>query len=152
MTGDMFLPEVINKLSMCQNINWQFLIHYITKGPSADCHNRKVKNGAKSVLWYVKGEYKGEWIYNSVESELKGSEGTEKTNEYHKWGQTISGQLNLLKGFAFPGMTICDPFVGAGSSAIASYIKGCKFIGSDIDPDCLKITRGRLIKETEMNK
>lgn len=37
----------------------------------------------------------------------------------------------MLTGSVEPGMTVCDPFVGSGSAAIAALGAGCTFVGSD---------------------
>ncbi len=38
----------------------------------------------------------------------------------------------MLAGSAEPGMTVCDPFVGSGSAAIAALRGGCTFVGADV--------------------
>jgi site-specific DNA-methyltransferase (adenine-specific) len=42
-----------------------------------------------------------------------------------------------------PGYVVCDPFVGAGASAIAALKAGCSFIGGDLSPRAVEITRWR---------
>ena len=44
------------------------------------------------------------------------------------------------------GAIVCDPFIGSGSSAIASLKSGCYFIGSDVSPKACGITRNRIKK------
>jgi len=39
---------------------------------------------------------------------------------------------------------VCDPFMGSGSSAIASIKQGCSFIGTDISPEAFKLSRQRV--------
>lgn len=50
----------------------------------------------------------------------------------------------MLEASAEPGFTVCDPFCGSGSSGVASLRAGCDFIGADIDPRAVKISRTRL--------
>src|ERR1700681_424161 len=50
----------------------------------------------------------------------------------------------MLEASAEPGFTVCDPFCGSGSSGVASLRVGCDFIGADIDPRAVKISRTRL--------
>ncbi len=49
----------------------------------------------------------------------------------------------MLAGSAEPGMTVCDPFVGSGSSAVAALRAGCEVVAADIDPRAVRITRER---------
>jgi len=41
--------------------------------------------------------------------------------------------VDLIERITKPGQLICDPFVGGGTTAIASMITNRKFIGCDID-------------------
>src|ERR1700682_612691 len=50
----------------------------------------------------------------------------------------------MLEASAEPGFTVCDPFCGSGSSGVASLQLGCDFIGADIDPRAIEISRKRL--------
>jgi site-specific DNA-methyltransferase (adenine-specific) len=42
-----------------------------------------------------------------------------------------------------PGFVVCDPFVGAGASAIAALKLGCTFIGADLSRRAVEITKWR---------
>jgi DNA modification methylase len=54
----------------------------------------------------------------------------------------------LVRMFSFVGDTVLDPFVGTGSTMLAS-LKACRnSIGVDIDPDYVEMARLRLQKET----
>jgi site-specific DNA-methyltransferase (adenine-specific) len=49
----------------------------------------------------------------------------------------------MLAGSAEPGMTVCDPFVGSGSSAVAALLAGCEMVAADIDGRAVATTRAR---------
>ena len=49
----------------------------------------------------------------------------------------------MLAGSAEPGMTVCDPFVGSGSSAVAALLAGCEVVAADIDPRAVRIASER---------
>lgn len=49
----------------------------------------------------------------------------------------------MLAGSAEPGMTVCDPFVGSGSSGVAALRAGCGFAGADIDDRAVALARAR---------
>jgi len=42
------------------------------------------------------------------------------------------------------GYTVCDPFMGSGSSAIASIKNNCNFIGCDISLKSIEVTSNRI--------
>ena len=45
---------------------------------------------------------------------------------------------------ATDSVTVCDPFLGSGSSAVAALRQGCSFVGSDIAEASLDVTRTRI--------
>jgi site-specific DNA-methyltransferase (adenine-specific) len=49
----------------------------------------------------------------------------------------------MLAGSAAPGMTVCDPFVGSGSSAVAALLAGCSVVTADIDPRAVRMASER---------
>jgi site-specific DNA-methyltransferase (adenine-specific) len=49
----------------------------------------------------------------------------------------------LLSVSAEPGYTVCDPFVGAGSTAIAALRAGCNFVGGDTNERAVQLTEDR---------
>ncbi len=55
----------------------------------------------------------------------------------------------MLAGSASPGMTVCDPFVGSGSAAIAALKKGCHFVGGDVSERAIAYSSRRLHHFTE---
>ena len=56
-----------------------------------------------------------------------------------------------IKLFSFIGDTVLDPFLGSGSTLIASYLHGRKGIGVDIDEKYCNIAIERLNKEVKLN-
>jgi site-specific DNA-methyltransferase (adenine-specific) len=49
----------------------------------------------------------------------------------------------MLEGSVEPGMTVCDPFCGSGSSALASLRAGCNFVGCDISEKAVALALRR---------
>lgn len=49
--------------------------------------------------------------------------------------------------YSFPGDLVGDPFVGSGTTAVAALKLGRRFRGSDIDPECVELTRARVARE-----
>ncbi|MDR3716065.1 MAG: site-specific DNA-methyltransferase [Puia sp.] len=50
----------------------------------------------------------------------------------------------MIKGSADKDFLVCDPFLGSGSSAIASIKTGCRFIGCDISDKSMRFSRERI--------
>ena len=144
LSGQLHFEECLIRLKSHSQINFRWVIAYNMKGPKSRIYREKFFQKWKPVFCLVKGKYEGEFVDDSVMIE------TYQKDKLHKWGQSVAGMEALLKlGFAFPGDTVCDPFLGAGSTAIAAYRFGCKFIGADIDKECVKIARGLLAEETD---
>ena len=57
-----------------------------------------------------------------------------------------------IKLFSFIGDTVLDPFLGSGSTLIASYLHNRKGIGVDIDRDYCNIAINRLQQEAKINR
>ena len=49
----------------------------------------------------------------------------------------------MLEASVEPGMTVCDPFAGSGSSAVAAINAGCRFTGADISETGVELTKTR---------
>jgi site-specific DNA-methyltransferase (adenine-specific) len=49
----------------------------------------------------------------------------------------------MLAGSAEEGMTVCDPFVGSGSSAVAALQAGCLAVAADVDARAVQMTAAR---------
>jgi site-specific DNA-methyltransferase (adenine-specific) len=50
---------------------------------------------------------------------------------------------HMLAGSAEAGMTVCDPFVGSGASAVAALLAGCDVVAADIDTRAVQLARDR---------
>ncbi len=57
-----------------------------------------------------------------------------------------------IKLFSFIGDTVLDPFLGSGSTLIASYLHNRKGVGVDIDKDYCDIAIRRLQQEAKINQ
>lgn len=56
----------------------------------------------------------------------------------------------MLSASAEAGFTVCDPFVGSGSTVIAAMKHGCNFVGCDISPESIALSKER-VKEFAKN-
>lgn len=50
----------------------------------------------------------------------------------------------MVSASAKPGFTVCDPFMGSASAAIAAIKHGCNFIGSDLSEKAINLSATRI--------
>jgi len=138
MAGQSYLPEILGLLAEHLTYNW--IVSYLTPGgQSAQLWQRKVNTFWKPVLWYVKGDYAGKWIGDVAKSAVNANEKT-----LHDWQQSESGMLDLVDRFTKRGDLILDPFMGSGSTGVASIKLGRHFVGIDISSEATETARTRL--------
>jgi len=135
MIGQSYLPEIIQTTVNYLNFNW--MLCYFTPGPATQLWQRKVNTSWKPVLWFTKGDYKGSWIQDVIKSE-------NRDKDFHEWGQSESGMLDLMKRFVMPGDTVLDPFLGGGTTGIICKELKCEFIGIEKDIDTFNTAKVRL--------
>jgi adenine-specific DNA-methyltransferase len=52
----------------------------------------------------------------------------------------------LLRALCRPNDLVIDPYLGSGTSAVAALLEGCRFMGCDINPQYVKVSRERIRK------
>jgi site-specific DNA-methyltransferase (adenine-specific) len=62
----------------------------------------------------------------------------------HPTQKPLSISRRIIKHFSNPDDTILIPFVGSGSECVAAFLEGRNFVGYELNPDYIKITKGRL--------
>jgi 16S rRNA G966 N2-methylase RsmD len=141
MIGQSYLPTIITALS--EHLTFQWILSYLTPGgQSVQLWQRKVNTFWKPLLWFTKGDYKGKWIGDVAKDTVNDND-----KDWHHWGQSVSGMVDIVNRFVEPGQIILDPFCGAGTTGIATIKSGCNFIGVDNDKDQIKISASRLGEE-----
>ena len=53
----------------------------------------------------------------------------------------------VIRSTTNPGDLVADPFLGGGSTAVACLTTGRRFVGSDLNPNSLRFTMGRILAE-----
>lgn len=132
MSGQANLPDVMARLG--EHLTYRWVIAFLMPGAANVVHARKVHTNWKPVLVYGASDRR---LFDIVRSE-------KADKDHHDWGQSESGTAELLRLVAGPGATICDPFVGGGTTAVVALANNSSFIGAEIDPDVYAVARMRL--------
>lgn len=142
MAGQSYIPEILEMMG--RHLTYHWLISYDTPGgQSPQIWTRKVNAFWKPVLWYVKGEYDGNWHGDKIASNVNDND-----KRFHGWGQSESGIGKLVAEFAAIGTgRVLDPFLGGGTTAVACYRLRIPFIGIDKDLTCIETTKRRIWEE-----
>lgn len=138
MCGQSYLPEIMAAMGPYMRYHWT-LTYMTPGGQSAQLWQRKVNTFWKPVLWYVKGDYAGDWIGDVARSAVNDND-----KRFHGWGQSESGMADLIERFSYPGQTILDPFCGGGTTGVVAVQMNRRFIGIDNDVTAIETSRQRL--------
>ena len=68
----------------------------------------------------------------------------EKLRGKHPTQKPVKLLKEIIESSSNPGDVVCDPFMGSGTTALVAHIMGRKFIGNDIDHECIKLTQLRI--------
>jgi len=124
-SGQMYLPEVMSRLSECMNFWWLGTVIF-SRGHTS-IHRRHIKAGSKPVLFYVHHPFTPDlWLEDTTQ--IKGVQKDE-----HEWQQDRLPALYYIGKLTKPGETVLDPFMGTGTTGIAALELGRSFIGIDSD-------------------
>lgn len=135
MSGQSYLPEVMQRL--CEHLKYRWTLAYLTPGGQAvQQWPVKVNTFWKPVILF--GE-SNEWF-----GDVAASRANDNDKRFHKWGQSESGMMDLVERLTKPGQLVCDPFLGGGAVAVASLAAGRRFVGCDIDKNCIEKTEERI--------
>lgn len=135
MTGQAHLGEVIARLN--RHLTYVWTLAYFTPGASVQVFGRRIKSNWKPVLYFAKGAVAWEHVNDVFES-------GERDKRFHAWGQSESGMAQVVERFTVPGQVVLDPFCGAGTTGVAALSLGRRFIGIDIDGQCVAKAKSRL--------
>jgi site-specific DNA-methyltransferase (adenine-specific) len=138
MSGQSYLPEVINRLS--EKLCYRWCVAYMTPGGQAtQIWPKKINTFWKPLLIFTKGEYKGDWTGDVCRSPVNNND-----KSFHHWGQSSGGMIDIIEKFTYPKDLIVDPFVGGGTTGIACLKLRRNFIGIDIDKKCIETSEKRM--------
>lgn len=136
MCGHPYIGDAI--ASVGESLRYRWTIAFLLPPPNASMRGYHLIIGWKPILWFSSTGYRpGKWRPDVVTNDSP-------DKQHHHWGQGVGGFAQLVHYWAAPGDIILDPFVGGGTTGVAARGLNRRFIGIDLDPACIDITRKRL--------
>ena len=133
------LAHVLNAMAKYLTYNWLI------------CAKNGGKNGRDGYGWFV--EYSPILVMRKGEKRRNNKftadfiQSTPVDKLLHNWEQSTTEAEYCIKHLSSIGATIVDPFLGSGTSAVATInCGGRKFIGIESNKDVFDIARGRISK------
>jgi 16S rRNA G966 N2-methylase RsmD len=135
LMGQFWLPEVYRLLDGHRPYRWTAC--YLTPGNGYAAMGRKVQSNWKPLLIYGGGPSIGD-IFRADGT------GDAGAKSMHKWGQDYGAFHTIVERLTSRGQTVCDPFMGSGTTLLAAHALGRHAIGADIDAASVATARERL--------
>jgi site-specific DNA-methyltransferase (adenine-specific) len=133
-SGNFYLPQVMDKFEKHLTYRWQISSHYKGDATLLSLGSYKVTSSWKPILVYSKGETTRKGRFNdsvNVQS---------KEKAWHHWQQPLDEAVKLIHNFSSPGDLVVDPCGGGFTTAIACRNLNRRYIGCDVEPEC--VSRG----------
>jgi site-specific DNA-methyltransferase (adenine-specific) len=144
MSGQSHLDKIIRTISEVDGLVYNWTVAYLTRAAGSTYLNQLgVTPYWKPVLLYIKGNRT--WTNRLMYSDVIDTPPDKTRQTLHPWQQDEAGFKELVSRFTRPGETVLDPCCGASTTGAACVTLGRAYIGVDIDPDCIKKSRERLL-------
>jgi site-specific DNA-methyltransferase (adenine-specific) len=137
--GKMALPEHFARLGEHLEYVWTGAI--FLPGRHTVFHRKMIFGRWRPVAFFSAGPYD---IRTTIVDALWAEGRGEKSPEDHPWQQAVAPFERLIEMAGKPGELIVDPFLGSGTTALASLGSGRRFLGCDIDAGAVSLSRERL--------
>jgi SAM-dependent methyltransferase len=132
------MPSLFPLMTRHLTFWWQLCLRL--EGAFPRQHGWRVHVHYKPLLWFVKGNYKGDYIVDVIES-------TWLAKHWHDWQQSESEAAHCISKLTPPDGMVLDPMCGSGTTLLAAKRLGRRFIGVDIDRGQAKVATARLRRE-----
>jgi len=141
MSGNYYLPEVLENLKT-EGLNFYWSLCYHMPDHGSTPNERKVRCHWKTVLWYVKGKYNR--TFQPTDYFPDPYKACKEGKEFHEWGQSLPFFTTLVDKFTYADELVCDPFLGGGTTAIATLSLKRRFVGVELDPVAYRTSMKRI--------
>ena len=135
-SGQMNLPEVINRMN--ENLSYYWTFSLMHTGTKQLINGRSLFCGWKPILVFQNGFSK---INTPFDDFIIGS-GMEKNS--HRWQQSELELKHLIDNFTNVGDTILEPFAGSGTTVLAVLKSNRNVLGAEIDEQSYNISKKRI--------
>ena len=143
-SGQYHLPEVLRRLG--EHLSYRWTMASVWNGDSNLIHPLQIASQWKRILVFSKGKWKEKKRWSDV------SLVREKDKSLHEWQQHESEVEMLMNYFSNPSDLVCDPLAGSFTTAITCRRNGRKFVGCDVEAECVEIGQARLEEEMGSKK
>ncbi|WP_029608809.1 DNA-methyltransferase [Mycoplasma simbae] len=147
-----YISHIIEILeNKCEGIFVKDVIIWQKNNPMPRNTNRRYVQDMEFAIWAVKG--KSKWIFNKPQNQpyvrslfrYPIVSGLEKTG--HPTQKSLKLMEDLISIHTNERDTILDPFMGSGTTGVASLKMKRNFIGIEINSDYFKIAKNRISRE-----
>ena len=145
MSGQTWLPQVFDALCV-KGLDYRWVLALKLRQRYDAMFRNVHTNWWKPILWYVRS---GKTDKRITLTDFHIGSGRDKS--LHAWGQSVGEFREILQRVSAKGDVVCDPFLGGGTSAEAALVRGCSFIGADIEAQWVRATHDRIFTEFTMN-
>jgi 16S rRNA G966 N2-methylase RsmD len=137
------LPEIINRLlDSGLKYNWTCYVRHM--GSQAIPIGRAMVCG-NQMLWL----YKGESLDKSVMFVADYVESKQRPDKaLHKWAQSQNVAEYFISKLTTENQTVCDPFMGSGTTGLAALKLRRQFIGIEIDKERFEIAQANIVSKS----
>jgi site-specific DNA-methyltransferase (adenine-specific) len=135
----MYLDYFVNKL------NCSFDLIKWVKGNATPLFNNKYLSDTEYGVYVRKNSYCNPNSYEDASTLFQDSiNGTDKNKYGHPTIKPLDLIRKLIRNSSKEDQIVCDPFMGSGTTAVASIIENRKYIGCELDNDFYKIVEERI--------
>lgn len=130
------------------------VIKWVKSNPMPRNVNRRYVQDTEFAVWGVKKGAK--WVFNKpdnipyLRSEIKTPTVSGKERTSHPTQKSIRLIEQIILQHTNPNQLILDPFMGSGTTGVASINTNRKFIGIEIDPQYFNIAQERISTQSKL--
>jgi site-specific DNA-methyltransferase (adenine-specific) len=137
-SGQLFLPEILNRLGEHLHYGWVFCLQSSTGWSASRIMGRHILQNWKPIVAFSPGPWpSGRWG-----SDVFDSPAAEK--DAYRWQQPIATARELIARYCPPDGLVVDPFLGTGTFGYAARQEGRRFVGVELDARRFRTARTRI--------